>query len=166
MSVFTLAISCLTTSILPWFVGLTFQLPMRYCSLQHRTLLPSPVISTTACCFCFGSVSSFFLELFLHGSPGAYWVPTGLGSSSFSVLSFCLLILFMGFSRQENGSSLPFLFPLDYFLLELSTMTHPSLVALHSMAYSFIELDKAVGHVISLVSLLWLWFSFYLPSYR
>ena len=26
---------------------------------------------------------------------------------------------------------------------ELSTMTHPSWVALHSMAHSFIELDKA-----------------------
>ena len=26
---------------------------------------------------------------------------TDLGSSSFSVLSFCLFILFMGFSRQE-----------------------------------------------------------------
>ena len=31
----------------------------------------------------------------------AYWASTDLGSSSFSVLSFCLFILFMGFSRQE-----------------------------------------------------------------
>ena len=38
-------------------------------------------------------------------------------------------------------------------LSELSTMTRrPSWVALHSMAHSFIELDKAVVHVISLVS--------------
>ena len=28
-------------------------------------------------------------------------VATDLGSSSFSILSFCVLILFMGFSRQE-----------------------------------------------------------------
>ena len=69
MSTFTLAISCLTTSNLPWFVDLTFQVPMQYCSLQHQTLVPSPVTSTTGCCFCFGSVSSFFLELFLHWSP-------------------------------------------------------------------------------------------------
>ena len=41
---------------------------------------------------------------------------------------------------------------------------HPSWVALQDMAYSFIELDKAVVHVISLISFLWLWFSFYLPS--
>ena len=32
------------------------------------------------------------------------------------------------------------------------------------MAYSFIELDKAVVHVIRLVSFLWLWFSVCLPS--
>jgi len=32
------------------------------------------------------------------------------------------------------------------------------------MAHSFIELDKAVVHVISLISFLWLWFSFCLPS--
>ena len=68
---------------------------MQYCSLQHQTLLLSPVISTTGCCFCFGSIPSFFLELFLHWSPGAYWAPTDLGSSSFSILSFCLFILFI-----------------------------------------------------------------------
>ena len=71
---------------------------MQYCSLQHQTLLLSPVTSTTGCCFCFGSIPSFFLELFLHRSPVAYCVPTNLGSSSFSVLSFCLFLLFMGFS--------------------------------------------------------------------
>ena len=43
-----------------------FQVPMQYCSLQHQTLLPSPVTSTTRYCFCFGSVSSFFLEFVLH----------------------------------------------------------------------------------------------------
>ena len=59
---------------------------MQYCSLQHRTLLPSPVTSTTGHCFCFDSVSSFFLVLFLHPFPVAYWSPTDLGSSSFSVL--------------------------------------------------------------------------------
>ena len=32
------------------------------------------------------------------------------------------------------------------------------------MAYSFIELNKAVGHVMRLVTLLWLWFSVCLPS--
>ena len=80
----------LTTSNLPWFMDLTFQVPIQYCSLQHRTLLLSPVTFTAGYCFCFGSVSSFFLELFLHWSPVAYWASNNLGSSSFSVLFFCL----------------------------------------------------------------------------
>ena len=46
------------------FMDLTFQVPVQYCSLQHQTLLPSAVTSTTGCCFCFGSIPSFFLELF------------------------------------------------------------------------------------------------------
>jgi len=37
-----------------------------YFDLQHRTLLLSPVTSTAGYCFCFGSIHSFFLELFLH----------------------------------------------------------------------------------------------------
>ena len=65
-------------------MDLTLQVPMQYCSLQPQTLLLSPVISTTGCSFSFGSVSSFFVELFLHCSPGAYWAPTNLRISSFS----------------------------------------------------------------------------------
>ena len=34
MSMFTLAISCLTTSNLPWFTVLTFQVPVQCCSAQ------------------------------------------------------------------------------------------------------------------------------------
>ena len=158
MLTFTLAISCLTTSNLPCFMDLTVQVPMQYCSLQHRNLLPSPVTSTTEYCFYFGSVSSFFLELFLHWSLVAYRASTDLRSSFFIVLSFCLSILFMGFSRQEYWSGLPFLSPVDHILSELSTMTRLSWVTLHRMAHSFIDLDKAVVHVIRLVSFLWLVF--------
>ena len=43
---------------------------------------------------------------------------------------------------------------MDHVLSELSTMTRPSWVALHGMAHSFTELDKAVVHVIRLVSFL------------
>ena len=63
-------------------------------------------------------------------------------------------MLFMGFSRQLYGSGLPFPSPVDHVLSKLSTMTHLSWVALHGVAHSFAELDKAVGHVISLVSFL------------
>ena len=60
---------------------------------------------------------------------------TNLGSSSFSILSFCLFIPFMGFSRQEYWSGLPFPSPVDCILSDLSTMTRPSWVAPHSMAW-------------------------------
>ena len=72
-------------------------------------------------------------------------------------------MLFMGFSRQEYQSGLPLPSPVDHVLSELSTRTHPSWVS-HSLAHSFIELNKAVVHVINLISFLWLWFSFGLPS--
>ena len=129
MSRFTLAISCLTTSNLPWLMDLTFQVPKQYCSLQHRNLILSPVTSTTVYCFCFGSIPPFFLELFLHWFPVAYWAPTDLGSSYFSILAFCLFILFMGFSRQKYWNGLPFPSPVDHILSDLSTMTRPSWVA-------------------------------------
>ena len=90
---FTLAISCLTTSNLPWFMDLTFQVPMQYCSLQHQTLLLSPVTSTIGYCFCFGSIPSFFLELFLHWSPVAYWAPNVWGYWYFSWQSWLQLVL-------------------------------------------------------------------------
>ena len=157
MLTFTLAIACLTTSNLPWFMDLTFQVPMQSCSLQHGTLLLSPVTSTSGCCFCFGSISSFFLELFLHWSPVAYWALTDLGSSSFSILSFCLFILFMGFSRQEYWSGLPF--PLQWTTFCQNSPPWPFHLGWpHTMAHTFIELDKTVVHVIRFVSFLWLWF--------
>ena len=59
----------------------------------------------------------------------------------------------MGFSRQEYGSGLPFLSPADHLLSELLTMTRP-LGGPTSMAHSFFELDKAVVHVLRLVSFL------------
>ena len=67
---------------------------------------------------------------------------------------FVFFMLFIVFSRQEYCNSLPFPSLVDHILSELSTMTQLSWVTLHSMAYSFIELDKAVVHVISLVSFL------------
>ena len=114
MSTFTLAISCLTTSNVPWVMDLTFQVPTQYRNLYsigpwfyHQS---HPQLGAL---FLFGSISSFFLELFLLWSQVAYWAPTDLGSSSFSILLFCLLILFMGFSRQEYWSGLPFSSPVE-----------------------------------------------------
>ena len=47
----------------------------------------------------------------------------------------------LGFSGQKYWSGLPLPPPVDHVLSELSTMTRPSWVALHSMAHSFNELD-------------------------
>ena len=114
--------------------------------LQQLTLLPSPVTSTAGRCFHFSSVFSFFMMLFLHSSPVAYWARMDLGRSSFSVTYFFLFILFMGFSREEHWGSLPLPSPVDHSLSELSTMTCLSWVALHGMAHCFIDLDKTVAH--------------------
>ena len=136
-------------------MDLTFQVSMQYCSLQHQTLLPSPVTSTTGCCFCFGFISSFFLELFLHWSPVAYWVPTDLGSSFFSDLSFCL-----SYCSQGKNTEL-----VCHSLLQWTTFCQisppwPVHLGWPYMAWlNFIELDKAVVHVTRLASFLWLWFS-------
>ena len=64
---------------------------------------------------------------------------------------------------------------MDHVLSELSTMTHASWRALHSMAHNFIELYKAVVHVVGLIELYkavlhvisfisFMWFSFCMPS--
>ena len=70
-----------------------------------------------------------------------------------------VVLTFFAFSFCSWGSQdtcwngLPFPSIVVHGLSELSTMTHPSRVALQGMAHSFVELDEAVIHVISLVSL-------------
>ena len=125
MLMFSLAISCLTTSNLPWFMNLKYQVPIQYHSLQHRNLLSPPETPTSGHHFRFGLASSFFLELFPWSSLGAYWTPIDPGGSSFSVIPFCLFILFMGFSRQ-CWSGLPFPSPVGYWHIECSTLTESS----------------------------------------
>ena len=157
MSTFTLVISSLTTSRLPWFVDLTFQFPIQYCSLQHRTLLLSPVTSTTGHCFCFGSISSFFVELFLHWSPVAYW-GVHLSVSYLFAFSYC------SWGSQGNSTEV-----VCHSLLQWTTFCQTSLpwpIRLgwpHTAWLSFIELDKAVVHVIRLASFLWWWFQSVCP---
>ena len=107
---------------------------MQYCSLLHWLYLNHQSHSWLGLFALAQPLHSF--ELFLHSSPVTYWSPTDLGSSSFSVISFCLFILFMGFSRQEYWSGLPFPSPVGHVLSELSSLTHPSCVSLHSMAQS------------------------------
>ena len=164
MSVFSLAISCFDH-----FQFVLIHGPNIWGSYAILLFTASDFISITShihswvlflLWLCLFTLSGVISPLISSSILGTYWP----GSSSFSVLSFCLFILFVGFSRQEYRSGLPLPSPVDHILSELSTMTHLSWVALHSMAHSFIGLEKAVVHVISLVSFLWLWFSFCLPS--
>ena len=126
-------------------MDLTFQVTMQYCSFQHQTLLSPPDTSTTECHFHFGPTSFFLLKLFPCSFPVVYWIPSDLGGSSSGVLSYCLFILFMGFSWQEYWSDLPFPPPVAYVLSELFTMY--DLSVLHSTAHIFIALhSKLVCH--------------------
>ena len=161
MSTFTLGISCLTASNLPWFMDLIFQVPMQYCSLQHQTLLLSPVTSTTRCCFYFGCIPSFFLELFLPSSPVAYWAPTNLGSSSFSVLSFAFSCCSWGSQGKNTEVVCHSLLQWPHSVRPLhhdpSIFGGPTWHGLVSLR------DQAVVHVIRLASCLWLWFQSVCP---
>ena len=107
-------------------------MPSSHFILCHPLFLLPPI---------FPSITVFSNESALHirwskywRSPVAYWALTDLGSTSFSILSFCLFILYLGFSRQEYWSGLPFPSPGDDLLSDLSTMTCPSWVAPHDMA--------------------------------
>ena len=151
MSMVILAISCLTILNSPWFMELTFQVPMQYCFLQHQTSLPSPVTSTTGRCFHF----VWFCLFILFGVISPLLSCSILGT--YQPIFQCPI--FLPFHTVHGGLKarilkwLPFLSSED--ILSEPTMTCPSWVALQSMAHSFIELDKAVVHVINLVSFLW-----------
>ena len=150
---FTLAISCLTTSNLPWFMDLTFQVPMQYCTLQHRTLLPSSDISTTACCFHFGLfiLSGAVSPLFSSSILGTYR-PGEFIFQCHIFLPFHTVHEVLK-ARKLKWFTIPFSSGPRF--VRTFPYEHPSWVTLHSMAHSFIELDKAVFHVISLISFLW-----------
>ena len=146
---FTLAISCLTMFNLPWFMHLTFQFPVQYCSLQHWTLISPPDTSTAECHFCFGPAASFFLGLLviaLHSSPAAYRTPSDIEGSSSSVISFCLFFTVHGVLVARilewvaiSSSSRPqFVRTVHY---DPSVLGSPAW-----LAHSFIELCKPLHH--------------------
>ena len=145
-------------------MDLTFQVPMQYCSLQHRCKeLLSPVTSKNAYCFCFGSIPSFFLELFLHWSPVAYWAPTDLGISL--SVSYHFAFSYCSWGSQGKNTEVVFHSLLQWTILCQTSPPWPIPLGWPHMAWlNFIELDKAVVHVIRLASCLWLWFSIWLPS--
>ena len=162
MSMFTLAISLLTTSNLPWFMDLTFQ----YAILLFTALDFTSITSHIHNCVLF----LLWIHLFIPSGVFSPLISSSIlgtyqpGEFIFQCPIFLPFHTVMGFPRQEYWSSFPFPSPVDHILSELSTMSHPSWVALHGMGHSFIELVKAVVHVIRLVGFLWLCFSVCLPS--
>ena len=157
MLMFTLAISCLTTSNL---------------TLIHGPTIPGSyaILFFTASDFTFTTrhihnwalfplwPSHFILFETINNCP-LFFPNKHIGQLPawgvhLVVPSFCHFMLFMGFSWQEYWSDLPFPPPVNHVLSELCTLTHPSCMALHGMAHRFIELDKAVIQVIGLVSFL------------
>ena len=146
-------------SLLPspvWFFDLTF--PASYAVLFFTAL---DFTSITSHIHSWVLFLLWFLLFILCGVISPLTFSSILGTYQPGKFIFqCPLFAFSccswGFSRQEYWSGLPFPSPVDHILSELSTMTRPSWVALHSMAHNFIELDTAVVHVINLVSFLWL----------
>ena len=150
----TLAISCLTTSNLPWFMDLTLQVPIQYCSLQHQTLTSHihnwVLFLHWLSLFVFSwAISPFFCSSIFSTYQVGEFIFQCHNSLPFHTVHGVL-------KARILTCGLPFPSSVNHVLSELSTMTHPSWVVLHGMAHSFIELDKAVVHVISLVSFLWL----------
>ena len=106
--VLTLAISCLTMSNLPWFMYLTVQIPMQYCSLQHWTLVSPPDTSTTEHHSCFGPAVSFLLELLeiaLHSSPVAHWTLSNLGREWGAHFPVSYFFASFYYSRGSHGKN-------------------------------------------------------------
>ena len=162
MPTFTLAISYLTTSNLPWFMD-----------LHSRFLAYSTLYSIEICIYHqshpqLGAV--FALALSLHSS----WSCSSLISSS----------ILGTYQPEEFIFQCPIFLPfytvhgvlkariLKWFAIPFSSGPHfirtlhhdPSILGSPWVAHSFFDLDKAVVHVIRLVSFLWLWFSVCLPS--
>ena len=135
-------------------MDLTFQVPMQYCSLKHRTLLPSPITSLN------WESSSLWLHLFILSG-----VISPLSSSS--ILGTCqpgeFIFQCHGFLPVRSVHGVLKTRILKWFAIPFSsrpcfvkTLHHyPSVLgALNAMAHIFIELNKAVVQVISLVSFL------------
>ena len=157
MSTFIFVISCLTTSNLPWFINLTFQVPMQYCSLQHlysfyhQSLPQLGIVFALAPSFILSVVIS---PLIFSSILGTYW--------SGEFIFQCPI--FFAFSYSSWGSHGNNTEVACHSLIQWTTSCqhsppwHIHLWWPHTAWLSFIELDKAVVHVIRLTSFLWLWF--------
>ena len=158
MLIFTLAISYLTTSNFPWFMDLTILL----FTASDFTSITSHIHNWLLCLLwlCFFILSGAISPLFSSSILGTF--------QPREFIFQCPIFLHFHAIHEILKARI-----LKWFAIPFSsrprfvrTLHHdPSVLGdLHGMAHSFIELDKAVVHVICLVSFLRLWFSFCLPS--
>ena len=154
MLMFTLAISCLTASNLPWFIG-TFQVPMEYCSLQHLASITSHIHSWVLFLlwlhpFILSGVISPLISSSILGTyrPGKFifQCPIFLPFHTVHGVLKARILKWFAIPCSSGPQS------------DLSTMTCLSWW-LHTEWLSFTELDMAVAHVIRLASCLWYSFS-------
>ena len=116
---------------------------MQYCSLQHRTLLLSPVASTTGYCFCFGSISHYFWSYFSTDLQQHIWHLLTWGVS----LSVSYHFAFSYCSWGSQGKNIEVV---CHSLLQWTTYCQTSppwpnrLGWPHTAWLSFTELDKVV----------------------
>ena len=135
-------------------VSIVYRLPCGSASLftTIHHLLPRQILEASM-----SSASSFLpISLLLSSSIlGTYW-PGEFIFQCPIFLSFHIVHRVLK-ARMLKWFAIPFSSGPRF--IRILYLTCPSWVALHGMAHSFIELDKAVIHVVSLVSFLWLWFS-------
>ena len=126
---------------------------MQYCSIQHRILLPSHHIHNWVLFLlwlCLFILSGAISPLISSSILGTYQP----GDFIFQCPIIWPFHTVHGVLKARILKWLPFPSPVDHILSDLFTMTLPSWAALHDVAHSFTELDKAVVHVIILVSFL------------
>ena len=157
MSTFTLAIFCLATSNLPWFMDLSFQVPMQYCSYSigpcfyHQSHPQLGVV--------------FALPLFLHSFWSYFSTDLQYHIGHLPTCGVPLSVYYhFAFSYCSWGSQGKNIEVVCHSLLQWTTFcqTSPPWSAClgwpHMSWLSFIELFKAMVHVIRLAAFLWLWF--------
>ena len=161
MLMFTLTISCLTASNLPWFMGpgshaILFFTASDFTSIAshiHNWVL----FSLWLCLFILSGVTSPGISSCILD---AYW--------PWEFIFRCPIFLpFHTVHGVLKARILKwFAIPFSSGPCFVRTLHYDPSVLVGPIWYGsyFIELDKAVVHVISLVSFLWLWFSFCLPS--
>ena len=133
----------------------TFQVPMQYCSLKHRTLLLSLVTSTAGHWFCFGSIPSFsrvISPLISSSILGTYWPGEFLFQCPiilpFHTVYGVLKARILKWFAIPFSSGPCFVRTLHHDLSVLGNTTWHG--------HSFIELEKVVIHVITEVTVYFL----------